>query len=160
MPLADWFTLHFYGPEASSAVDSVVTTAPVVQPQVQIRVGAFSTTVPTSPETHLAIGKAGDGFDQIATSAPVVQPRVNIKMGAVGKVTALSQEELAGSVSNLPIENGLSLVEVLRLLLATAAGDATGLDGNPAFKSADGSKTRVAGTRSGGSRTMTVRDGT
>lgn len=40
------------------------------------------------------------------------------------------------------------------------AGNATGLDGNPAFKSMDGSKTRVAGTISGGTRTITAVDAT
>jgi hypothetical protein len=58
------------------------------------------------------------------------------------------------------VESGVSLKEVLRLLLAVAAGNATDLDTNPSFKSVDGSKTRVAGTRAGGTRTITTRDGT
>jgi hypothetical protein len=56
------------------------------------------------------------------------------------------------------VESGVSLKEVLRLLLAVAAGDATNLDTNPAFKSVDGTKTRVAGTRSGGTRNITTLD--
>ena len=58
-----------------------------------------------------------------------------------------------------PVEGTLSLKQAIRLLLAHAAGNATGLDSNPAFKSLDGSKTRVAGTISGGTRTITTRDG-
>ncbi len=159
MPLASLFTLQWYGPQASSAVDQVIVSA-VAEPKVQVLSGAINTATPSEPSAHLAIGKAGSGYDLTVPSAPLVQPSVQCRMGAVGKVTELSQEELAGAVSNLPVEGGLSLVEVLRLLLATAAGDATGLDGNPVFKSADGSKARVAGTRSGGTRTITVRDGT
>ena len=73
--------------------------------------------------------------------------------------TALSPQGLADAVWGQAIEAGLTAEEIVRLLAAHAAGDATGLDSNPAFKSLDGAKTRIAGTLAGGSRTITTRDG-
>ena len=58
------------------------------------------------------------------------------------------------------LESGLSAQAILRLLAAVAVGDASGLDGSPlAFRSLDGTKTRVEGTLTGGTRTVTKRDG-
>ena len=86
---------------------------------------------------------------------------------AIGNMSALmaagaspNATEIAQATLDSVVESGVSLKDVLRLLLAVAAGDATGLDANPAFKSADGSKTRVAGTISSGNRTITTRDAT
>lgn len=75
-------------------------------------------------------------------------------------VSELSQDDVTGAVLEAPIEGDLTLKQALRILLAHAAGDATGLDGNPAFKSLDGSKTRVGGTIASGTRTITTLDGT
>lgn len=82
------------------------------------------------------------------------------RLGAITKVNELSQDDVSGAVMEYPVEGDLTLKQVLRLLLAVAAGDASGLTTSPAFKSMDGSKTRVAGTVSGGSRSITTRDGT
>lgn len=69
----------------------------------------------------------------------------------------------AGSAANPwteVIESGLTAAEVLRLIAAAMQGDATGLDsGSIAFKSIDGTKTRVAGSIAAGVRTITTRDG-
>jgi hypothetical protein len=57
--------------------------------------------------------------------------------------------EIAAAVSAAAVEGGHSIVEVLRAVLATLAGPATGLTsagGAVAFKSLDGAKTRVAGS--------------
>lgn len=70
----------------------------------------------------------------------------------------------AGSGSNPwteVIESGLTAAEVLRIIAAFAAGDATGLEGSsPVFKSLDGLKDRITATYSGGTRTVTDLDGT
>jgi hypothetical protein len=59
------------------------------------------------------------------------------------------------------IESGLTAAEVLRIIAGFAAGDADGLEsGSPRFKSLDGSKDRIVGTYSGGTRTVTSLDGT
>jgi hypothetical protein len=70
----------------------------------------------------------------------------------------------AGSASNPwteVIESGLTAAEVLRIIAAFCAGDATGLEG-PAqeFKSLDGSKTRIAATYADGTRSVSALDGT
>jgi len=52
------------------------------------------------------------------------------------------------------------MADLIRLIAAVNQGDASGLLDNPAFKSIDGTKTRVAGTISSGNRTITSRDAT
>jgi hypothetical protein len=88
------------------------------------------------------------------------QARGRLRAFARIKVNELSQDDVTGAVLEARIEGTLTLKQALRLLLAVAQGDGTNLDTNPAFKSLDGSKTRVAGTRSGGTRTITTRDPT
>jgi hypothetical protein len=70
----------------------------------------------------------------------------------------------AGSASNPwteVIESGLTAAEVLRLIAATLAGDATGLEnGAPVFKALGGTKDRITATYSDGTRTITDFDAT
>lgn len=68
----------------------------------------------------------------------------------------------AGSASN-PwteiIESGLTAAEILKLITASVAGSATGLEsGSPVFKSIDGTVDRITATYSGGTRIVTGRD--
>ena len=71
-----------------------------------------------------------------------------------------AEENAAATIAAL-IEGGLSVRDVLRLVLAVTAGDATGLEGsNMVFKSLDGTKNRVEATYSGGARDVTTRDAT
>jgi hypothetical protein len=68
----------------------------------------------------------------------------------------------AGSASN-PwteiIESGYTAAEILRLIVAHAAGAASGLEsGTPTFKSLDGTKDRIAGTYADGERGITDLD--
>jgi hypothetical protein len=68
-------------------------------------------------------------------------------------------EENAAAVIAALIEGGLSLRDVLRIVLSVTAGDATGLEGaTMVFKSLDGTKDRVEATYSAGDRTVTARD--
>jgi len=74
--------------------------------------------------------------------------------------TALSPEGLAAAVWERIIESGFSAEQVLRIVAAQAAGDATGLEGPSAvFKSLDGTKNRIVGTYSAGTRNVTAVDG-
>jgi hypothetical protein len=70
----------------------------------------------------------------------------------------------AGSASNPwteVIESGLTAAEVLRIIAAALAGDATGLEnGSPVFKSLDGSKDRITATYATGTRSVSALDGT
>ena len=57
------------------------------------------------------------------------------------------------------VEGGLTLRDVMRVLLAVNAGDATGLEGSTmVFKSQDGTTTRVQAGYSSGDRTITTLD--
>lgn len=68
--------------------------------------------------------------------------------------------DLADAVAQKVVEGSLTLEQILRILLAHAAGDATGLDGpNYEFIAQDGTTVRVAGTISSGARTITTIDG-
>jgi hypothetical protein len=69
-----------------------------------------------------------------------------------------AEENAAATVAAL-IEGGLSLRDVLRIVLSVTAGDATGLEGaTMKFKSLDGTKNRVEATYTAGDRTVTARD--
>lgn len=102
-----------------------------------------------------AIASAGVTFSGSGTATAIGH-----MAGDITPFTELSPQSLAAAVLSSIVEGEESLVEVLRVLRAYAAGDATGLDSSPAFKSADGSRTRLAGTLSGGDRTITTVDGT
>ena len=74
-------------------------------------------------------------------------------------VTAPTAEENAAATIAALIEGGLTLRDVLRIVLSVTAGDATGLEGaTMAFKSIDGTKNRVEATYAAGDRTVTGRD--
>ena len=68
-------------------------------------------------------------------------------------------EENASATIAALIEGGLTLRDVMRIVLAVTAGDATGLEGSSmAFKSVDGTKDRVEATYASGNRIVTTRD--
>lgn len=91
--------------------------------------------------------------------SPLAQLRANARLRAVGKIGELSQDDVTGAVLESVIESGLTLKQVLRLILAATANSATGLEsGSPVFKSADGTKDRISATYSAGTRTVTDRD--
>jgi len=69
-----------------------------------------------------------------------------------------AEENAAATIAAL-IEGGLTVRDVLRLVLAVTAGDATGLEGaTMKFKSLDGTKDRVEATYAAGDRTVTALD--
>ena len=157
MPLASWYSLHFYG----EAVGAMVTQGQgsldadikaVAEPDSLINgVGSMprakATRLVNSPVTITGVG-----------SMPQALPKGRARPQCVIKVNELSQDDVTGAVLEAVVEGTVTLRQALRLVLAYAAGDATGLDSNPAFKSLDGSKTRVAGNISGGTRTITTLD--
>lgn len=69
-----------------------------------------------------------------------------------------AEENAAAAIAAL-IEGGLTLRDVLRIVLSVTAGDATGLEGaTMKFKSLDGTKDRVEATYAAGDRTVTALD--
>ena len=150
----------YYGPHAAALVaDPGIGDMPLAAPVQRVRaaVAGFGTgDAPLlRPYRMRDAGCSGDGTGLLHAATP----RKSVRAGLEVLVSGLSADDVTGAVLEAPVEGSLSLKGAIRLLLAHAAGNATGLDGNPAFKSMDGSKTRVAGTISGGTRTITTRDG-
>jgi hypothetical protein len=82
---------------------------------------------------------------------------VNNKTGSMGK--KLNDAGTASNPWTQIIESGYTAAEILKLLVSHAAGPATGLEGSdPQFKSLDGTKTRIDGTYSAGTRTIDALD--
>lgn len=162
MPAGAFFFHHTYGPAAAALVATPgVGDAPVLAPVLSVRAALVGAGVGDAPllrpyrmrNAAVQGGGAGD--------APLLRPVKSVRAGLRVVVSELSQDDVTGAVLESPIEGTLTLKQALRILLAQAAGSATGLEGpTPQFKSLDGSKTRIAGTYSGGSRTVTTVDGT
>jgi len=73
--------------------------------------------------------------------------------------TGLTTANVGQAVWAKVIEAGFTAEEVLRLIAAVTAGDASGLEsGSPTFQGIDESTTRVAGTYSSGTRDITTRN--
>lgn len=159
MPLASLFALEFYGTGCVAAVNESVNTSPLADLRGEGRIGCVNTIAPTA-YARISDGRRMAAVNTSVNISPLNGLRGEGRIAAVGKVNELSQDDVTGAVLEAEVEDGLSLKQALRLLLAVSQGDATGLDGNPIFKSVDGSKTRVAGTVSGGNRTITTRDAT
>lgn len=157
MPLASFYSLQWYGPGLGAAVDVCTPTAAATVKGLG-RLDGNSVTSPT------AYARPNDGRQLRAThtTAPTAHARVSARgrLAAVGTIGVISQDDVIGAVLEAQVEGTLTLKQAIRLLLAVAAGDASGLEGgSPAFKSLDGSKDRITGTYSGGTRTVTTRDG-
>lgn len=95
----------------------------------------------------------------VTLSQTAVLTAIGRLAGDILPYTELSPQALADAVWGRIIESTHSAEAILRLLAAVAAGDATGLSTNPSFTGINGSTTRVAGTISGGTRTITTRNG-
>lgn len=161
MPAAAFFFLHAYGPAAGACVErgegaTIADIKGTAKAQSANAVGVGS--APFAKATRLVnspvvVGGVG--------SMPRALPKARARAVSVIKVNELSQDDVTGAVLEAKVEGGLSLKEALRLLLAVAAGNASGLEGaSPSFSSLDGSKTRIAGTYSAGTRTVISRDPT
>ena len=115
----------------------------------------------------IATGAAGITQQQIrdamtlAASGAGVSGSIDSKIDAIPTTPAPSAASVATAVHERTVEGSLTLEQAVRILLAALSGNATGLEGaTQAFKSLDGSKDRITGTYSAGTRTVTGRDGT
>lgn len=157
MPLASWFGLHWYG-EAASAMVSGGTGVALPSAKASARAGQVTQgigSVPFAKPTRLRNSPVvTTGAGALVRALPKARARPAMLM----KIGALSQDDVTGAVLEAQVEGDVTLKQALRLVLAYVAGNATGLDGNPAFKSLDGTKDRIAGTISGGNRTVSTVD--
>lgn len=158
MPLASFFSLHWYGEAAMASRDALGVGTADASIKGSIRAAQVTQgvgSVPFAKPTRLRNSPmVTSGLGELARALP----KARVRPALLVKIGALSQDDVTGAVLEAPVEGGVTLKEALRLMLAYIAGDATGLDGNPAFKSLDGSKDRIAGTISGGNRTVSTVD--
>lgn len=157
MPAGAFANFHVYGPAQSAGVvvgaGEALPSASATARMNEVAQGVGS--VPLAKATRLRnspLVTSGVGAMVQALPKARARPALLVKIGE------LSQDDVTGAVLEAPVEGNVTLKQALRLVLAYIAGDATGLDGNPAFKSLDGTKDRIAGTISGGSRTVTTVD--
>ena len=88
---------------------------------------------------------------QAAMTAALQAYAVGHMAGDTVDDSVLTAQAIAQAVGDRIIEAGLSADDVARLLLAFAAGNATGLEGaDPKFYARDGSTVRIDGSYSGG----------
>jgi hypothetical protein len=152
---------HFltYGPAAGAMVTAAgASSAFGINATARAgQVTAGSGSMPLAKGTRLVNAPAT--FTGVA-SVVLALPKARARAGGVIRVNTLGQDDVTGAVLEAEVEDGLTLRQVMRLLLAQAAGDATGLNGSSVvFKGRDGSTTRIAGTLSGGARTITTING-
>jgi hypothetical protein len=104
---------------------------------------------------NMAIALSGSG-DLEATIAAYGNMAIDIVVTGTGLTTA----NVGEAVWTYLIEAGFSAEQIMRMRAAVDLGNATGLEsGNPSFTGLDGTTERVAGTYSGGTRTITTRNG-
>lgn len=159
MPLASLFTLQFYGPCAAAMVaDPGVGELLEATPHQDIRPAL--TVVGTGDAPVLRPYRMRNAAITVDAQGVLhfAEPHKSVRGGLRVTVSELSQDDVTGAVLEEVIEGGLTLRQVLRLLLAHSAGNASGLDTSPVFKGMDGTTTRLAGTVSGGTRTITTRN--
>lgn len=159
MPIASWYTGQWYG-EAAGAMrvnDNIGTLAGGLNATARVSgslagqglvTNAKATRLRNRPCTMTGQGLITQGL-----------PKAAARVAAVIKVNELSQDDVTGAVLEAKVEGSLSLKEAIRLLLAVAAGDASGLEGaSPVFKSLDGTKNRIEATYVAGERDVTSLD--
>ena len=159
MPLASWFSLHWYGPAAGAS--RIVATG---EQAADIRAfgapaGALAGTgsVPNADATRLVNRPATIAGAGTVAAGPM---RGRARIAAPIRVGAFTQDDVSSGVLNAIVEGGVTVGGALRLLVAHAAGNASGLDGGGTyrFKALDGTTDRVVGTVTSGARTVTTRN--
>lgn len=91
--------------------------------------------------------------DSIALSVWSAVAASNNDVGTMGE--KLNDAGSAANPWTEVIESGFTAAQILRLLAAYVAGDATGMNGSAEFTGLDGSTVRIEGTVTGGDRSIT-----
>lgn len=163
MPLASTFALQWYGPGLGAAVDACAPTAEATLKGIGL-LRAVGSVAPT------AMARISNGRQMRATNttAPTAyaRPSGRGRMAAVGRVNALTQDDVTGAVLESKVEGDLTLKHALRLILAATRGESTktalgGGDVRHVYKSHDGTKDRItAVVNSAGERETVTTDPT
>ena len=143
--------------------------------------GTGSTTLTISTNTPLltaSLGGTGSAIFTISTNTPTLGAEASLIGSAaltltgtlvayaIGHMEGTTEEAgltnagVANSVWSKVIEAGYSADQILRILAASVAGSATGLEGaNPQFTGLDGTTVRIDGTYAAGTRTIDALNG-
>jgi hypothetical protein len=159
--LLPYTTLTYFGPAAAAmVVGDSIGSVEMFAPRGSVRSG-LNVQI-TSPAPYIRPIRL-IGFPMVSQGLGTVQamqPRGRLRVGLSVKIGTLTQDDVTGAVFESKVEGDLTLKQAIRILLAHAAGSATGLESaSPAFLSQDGNTTRIAGTYSAGTRTVTTVDG-
>jgi hypothetical protein len=159
MPLASFYSLPWNGPAAAAMVAQAesTTVAPLKALARAGQVVAAAASVPLAKPTRL-VGRpatiSGIG------SMPLGLPKARARAAAIVRVGTLSQDDVTGGVLTAPVEGSLTLRDVLRVLLAVAAGKTTTTGSNVAFRDQADTKARVAASMTASQRTTVTIDPT
>lgn len=159
MPLASFYTLHWYGPAASA---SVTTVAPITTFDVKGDAKPASSTTGVAAITFAKPTRLVNSPSSISALGQFITalPKGRAKPSIVIRVNTITQDDVTGAVLEAEVENGLSLKEAMRLLLAVMAGKASGAGGSTiTFKNPADTKSRVVAAVDGsGNRTSITYD--
>lgn len=159
MPAGAFANFHVYGPAAGAMVSA--DNSGTVTADIKADAAAAGTLSGQGLVTNAKATRLRNSPCTITAQGLMTQalPKAAARVAAVIKVNELSQDDVTGAVLEAKVEGSLSLKEAIRLLLAVAAGDASGLEGaSPVFKSLDGTKNRIEATYVAGERDVTSLD--
>ena len=107
----------------------------------------------TSTGVTIALGHTG-GIAGVSLDCDWTPYAVGWVSGTTAEA-GLTPNGIANAVWQKVIEQGFTAEQIIRILAAYAAGEATGLEGgNPQFTGLDGTTVRIDGTYSSGTRTI------
>jgi hypothetical protein len=164
MPLASLACLQWYGPATAAlrasgtgGVGLLEQSSAIMTKRTGASIGGVGVATTLRPYRGRAFNLVNGGIGAMQSQARK-RNRFGLEVSIGGQLT---QDDVTGAVFEAPVEGDISLKQAIRILLAHAAGNATGLEGtSPVFKSAvDSAKTRIAGSYASGNRTVTTLDG-
>jgi hypothetical protein len=159
MPLASWFNLHFYGENSMAAV-MVANSSLIAQLEAEARaeadLQALASLIATlQPGRYMAAD-----LEAVATLAATMEPQIRMR-SRLDVAARPSAEDIAQATLNaFLVENGLSVSDILRVLLAVSAGKLAGAAGTTVtIRDTADTKNRVTATvDADGNRTAVTLD--
>lgn len=159
MPVASWFYLAWYGPDAFSAQDDSIGDA------AEMSVGvSYDVRVVADAANSVAFAYVGNGTrigsEDIGRALDAVALKTTSDVRTISDPSNLSPGELADGVGSIPIEGGLNLTQAIRLILASAANKVSGAEtGTIRFRDHNDTKDRIVATvDSNGNRSAVTKD--
>lgn len=130
MPLASFFSLHWYGEAAGATLGREATATLSGAMRARARAAAA-----TGGVGAIANARGTRLVNRPATLPgaaviPQALPRARARVASTIRVNTLSQDDVTGAVLETQIEPGLTLKQALRLIAAATAGQVSGAGGS------------------------------